>query len=226
MLELGERIVIVKGDGTLLVHNPEGVKPVNWQPAGATFAVVAGEDSLVLAATRKKPPESVQIVFEEVLLLVSMALKDNAEFLLKGSEFDLRDLVAQNPTLLEPGFVPWARERASARGPMDIYGQDDRGRRVVVELKRTRAGIAEATQLWRYVERERASRTVDVRGILVAPAFSPRCLTMLKEHALESKVLDWDSALGRSAVEPAAQATLASFASVTTRRRSGASRSR
>ncbi|HEX7482606.1 MAG TPA: endonuclease NucS, partial [Candidatus Bathyarchaeia archaeon] len=33
-LELGERLLIIKSDGSLLVHRPIGYEPVNWQPAG------------------------------------------------------------------------------------------------------------------------------------------------------------------------------------------------
>ena len=31
-LEWGERITIVKQDGSVLVHRPTGYEPVNWQP--------------------------------------------------------------------------------------------------------------------------------------------------------------------------------------------------
>jgi len=35
-LESGERILIIKEDGSLLVHRPVGYEPVNWQPSGST----------------------------------------------------------------------------------------------------------------------------------------------------------------------------------------------
>ena len=40
-LEPGERILIIKSDGSLLVHRPVGYEPVNWQPAGSVFHVQA-----------------------------------------------------------------------------------------------------------------------------------------------------------------------------------------
>lgn len=210
-LGLGERIVLIKGDGTLLIHNPHGIKPVNWQPAGATFGVERDGDLVVLVARRRKPDERVRIAFTDVGLLASMPLRDEAVFTLTGSEFDLRDLLYENPGLVEDGFRPWTREKVTERGPMDLYGEDGDGRRVVVELKRTRAGIAEATQLWRYVEKEREKRGVDVRGILVAPAFSKRCLALLKDHGLESKEVRWDEIQDRPELAEAAQASLETF---------------
>ena len=33
----GERLVILKGDGCVLVHRGRDYQPVNWQPSGACF---------------------------------------------------------------------------------------------------------------------------------------------------------------------------------------------
>jgi hypothetical protein len=191
---------------------------VNWQPAGATFGVEADGEQVVLVARRRTPPELVRIAFTAVRLLAAFPLKDEGVFMLSGSEFDLRDLLYARPELVEEGFRPWRREKVSERGPMDLYGEDGHQRRLVVELKRTRAGIAEATQLWRYVEKERSKRGVEVRGLLMAPAFSKRCMLMLTEHGLEAKRIQWDEVRPQDGdLAEAAQATLASFAKQTDR---------
>jgi len=36
ILDWGERIVMIKQDGNVLVHQPEMREPVNWQPSGTT----------------------------------------------------------------------------------------------------------------------------------------------------------------------------------------------
>jgi len=36
-LEVGERLVIFKPDGSALVHRPKDYSPVNWQPPGSIF---------------------------------------------------------------------------------------------------------------------------------------------------------------------------------------------
>ncbi len=59
-LELGERILIIKSDGSLLVHRPVGYEPVNWQPAGSVFHVQVKDDELEVHGVRQKPRESVQ----------------------------------------------------------------------------------------------------------------------------------------------------------------------
>lgn len=188
-LAAGDRIIVVKTDGTLLIHNPAGLKPVNWQPPGCAFTAALKDGHLFLEAQRTKPRETVRIAFQRVELLGFVRLEDQAELALQGTEFDIRDTLRSRPELVEPGFKPWEKERLTERGPMDLYGEDRNGRRVIVEVKRTPAGIAEATQLWRYVEKERSKRGVDVRGILVAPSASERARMLLSEHGLEFKAI-------------------------------------
>jgi len=84
---------------------------------------------------------------------------------------------------------------------------------VIVEVKRTSAGLAEATQLWRYVEKERTKRGVEVRGILVAPAVSARAQLLLTEHGLEFRIVSVDTLAARSVpLETRVERSLLSFA--------------
>ncbi|MEA3201663.1 MAG: endonuclease [Thermoplasmata archaeon] len=195
----GERLMIFKPDGTLLVHTSTKLKPVNWQPPGCVFSAGREGDKLVITAAREKPKETVRIALEVVHVVMALGLDDVEELDLAGSEDDLQAFLAMRPTLIEQGFTFWRRERASGRGPMDLYGVDAQGRRVVVEVKRRAAGVKEADQLRRYVERERAARgDTPVRGILVAPKISDTARKYLADVQLEYRELDWDK-LRRSA---------------------------
>lgn len=216
----GDRVVLIKADGTLLIHNPSGLKPVNWQPPGCTFTARMDGSILFLEARRAKPAETVQIRFEALEILGVAELMEGAPLELVGTEFDIRDTLMAKPELVEAGFVPWAKERITERGPMDLYGEDAKGRRVIVEVKRVAAGLAEATQLWRYVEKERTKRGVEVRGILVAPAISPRAQGLLREHGLEWRVLGVESLKARSVpLRARADASLLEFGSAPERRK-------
>lgn len=195
----GDRLVLVKRDGSLLLHGPDSVKPVNWQAPGARFDAALEAHELVLWARRARPVEVVEIRFEAVSLCWLAVMGGGPGLQVSGSESELRDLLRERPELVEPGFRPWARERLTDQGPMDLYGEDAQGRRVVVEVKRVPAALAEATQLWRYVEAERRRRGPDVRGILVAPRVSPRARQMLAEHGLEFVARSWDDAASRAA---------------------------
>ena len=63
-LELGERILIIKADGSLLVHRPVGYEPVNWQPAGSIFHVQVKDDEIEVQGVRQKPRETVRVIFD------------------------------------------------------------------------------------------------------------------------------------------------------------------
>ena len=73
-LEPGERLLIIKEDGSLLVHRPVGYEPVNWQPSGSVFHVQTREGTLEVHAVRQKPRESVRVSFDVVFMVSSLSL--------------------------------------------------------------------------------------------------------------------------------------------------------
>jgi RecB family endonuclease NucS len=62
----GERLIILKPDGTLLVHRDEQRTPVNWQPPGCTHDARIEDERLIVQSTRTSPHEEVEISFETV----------------------------------------------------------------------------------------------------------------------------------------------------------------
>lgn len=211
MLSRGERLLLLKPDGTLLVHTAAKAKPVNWQPPGATFSAALEDGRVVLSSYRVQPEEIVKVTFHAIALLVSVPLRDGAELALVGSEDDLQRLLFDHPHLVEEGFVPRRRERDSSRGFYDLDGDDARGRRLIVEVKRTTAGVSEAQQLWRYVEDLRRAAP-GLRGMLVAPSVAPKARALLRDHGLEWKELDWDTILPQiEALRRGGQSSLGAF---------------
>lgn len=189
-LHRGERLILLKPDGTLLVHTNQKAKPVNWQPPGAVFDARIQDDRLVMTAYRKKPEELVHITFHAIALLAATPLRDDAELDLIGSESDIQRLLFEHPELVEEGFVPRRRERDTKRGFYDLDGDDRNGQRLIVEVKRTTAGVKEAQQLWRYVE-ELDKDGRKVRGILMAPRVADKARKLLADHGLDWKEMDW-----------------------------------
>jgi endonuclease len=210
-LHRGERLVLLKPDGTLLIHTASKAKPVNWQPPGATFAVAVEDERLVLSSARSKPEEIVRVTFHAVRMLASVPLRDGAGLDLVGTEDDIQALLFTRPSLVEAGFLPARRERNSKRGFYDLDGHDAEGRRLVVEVKRTVAGVAEAQQLWRYVERLRR-KDPGVRGLLIAPRVADKARSLLEEHALEFREIDWSVLLPQvEEMRASGQASLAKY---------------
>lgn len=190
-LEPGERVVIIKADGSLLVHRSVGYEPVNWMPGGEIVLNSRSTDeALEVRALRKKPAESVRIFFDQLQLVASLSLDDSAEFSLYASEQDMQKAVLVRPDLLEDGFKPITYEKKVEPGFVDVYGEDKDGNLVVVEIKRKTASKDAAVQLSRYIEAVRARSSRRVRGVLAAPGLGKHVQRTLITLGLEYKHLD------------------------------------
>jgi hypothetical protein len=183
----GDRLVVLKPDGTALVHTDEGQKPVNWQPPGCTHEVLLADGRLRIESHRTSPTEELTVAFETVEQLSTYDVTDQQDLSLRGTEEDLRQRLLENPDLVEEGFKPLATERETPAGAVDIYGKDREGRTVVVELKRKRVGPDAVGQLDRYVaalERD-LHANAEIRGMLVSPSVTERARKLLAEKGLE-----------------------------------------
>lgn len=181
-LATGDRLILYKPDGALLIHAEQGHEPQNWQPPGATVQLT-DHDPPTIVAIRSNPKEIIKLVCHEVGLAVLMRMEDDATLNLQGSEDDLRAHIFAHPEVIEPGFRPRAKEYETPAGPVDVYGADSEGQPVMLELKRRRVGPDAVSQLRRYVE------SVDgtPRGILVAPSITDRAHTLLDQFDLEHR---------------------------------------
>ena len=189
-LEPGERIIMIKEDGSVLVHRPTGYEPVNWQPAGCLFQTRVKGETLRVRAVRRKPVESVSISFDAVYLLSAMRLIDRGEFSLHASESDMQKAILIDPSIFEEGFKPISYEKKVEPGFVDVYGVDRDGRLVIVELKRRTAGRDAALQLAKYVDFVKTVANRELRGVLVAPRLAKGVQTILTSLGLEFKALE------------------------------------
>jgi len=183
----GDRLVVLKPDGTVLVHTDEGQQPVNWQPPGCTHEASVENNQFVVRSHRTSPEERLLVQFERLVHATAYNAVDAADLALTGTEEDLRQRILDDPSLVESGFEPRATERETPAGAVDIYGEDADGNVVVVELKRRRVGPDAVSQLNRYVaalERDLHTGTT-VRGVLVAPSVTDTAEQLLAERGLE-----------------------------------------
>ena len=189
-LEPGERLLIIKSDGSLLVHRPVGYEPVNWQPPGSVFHVQIKDNELEIHGIRQKPRESVRVTFDKIYMISALNLSDSGDFLLHASEDDMHRAILLKPELLEDGFKPISWEKKVEPGFVDIYGEDKDGKLVIVEVKRKTASKEAALQLAKYIEPIKAKVNREVRAILAAPSLSKDVQRMLVTLGLEYKMLD------------------------------------
>lgn len=181
-LEEGDRLLIIKADNTLIVHQPEGSSPVNYMPAGSRFTI---DDDLSRISCRNSK-EYMDIRISKIYSAESRRLEDGASLILKGSEKDMADMIAKQPELIEPGFRPLSREEHTKHGFIDVFGYDKDNTLVVIECKRYSGDLKAVSQLRRYVEKIKKSRGLEkVRGILACPAISTNALKMLEDWGFE-----------------------------------------
>jgi len=189
-LNPGERVIIIKEDGSVLIHRPRGYEPVNWQPPGCIFHSGIDGDVLFIRAVRRRPRETLQIFFDQIYLLAEMSLTDEGRFSLYASEEDMQEAIIIQPSLIEEGLRPITYEKRVDPGFIDVYAVDRDGRMVVIEIKRRTAGREAALQLSRYVDSLKRTVNREIRGILVAPKIAKGVQKMLVTLGLEYKRLD------------------------------------
>lgn len=202
--EAGNYLLIIKCDGSLQIHHPKGIKPMNWQPKTDSITAAVEDGYCVLTASRKSPAETVRVVMLDVSVAQALEIREESGFLLAGSEAQLQATLARQPELIEPGLKVLDRELLSGAGDMDLYAQDEQGRYVVVELKRAKATQEAAHQLTRYVEAVRAFLGAGkvVRGILAAPGISQPAAMTLERLGLEFKEIHALPSAKEAAAQP------------------------
>ncbi|MCX8169361.1 MAG: endonuclease NucS [Candidatus Methanomethylicia archaeon] len=190
-LSHGERVVIVKADGSIQIHRPKDVEPVNWQPPRCIFHVNLIGNELRLRAIRSKPREIIDISFDKILFIACFNLVDEGEFSLHASEIDMQKAIIMSPNLIEEGFKIISFEKHVEPGFIDLYGLDSIGRLVVLEIKRRTADKSAVLQLAKYVSEIKSRNPYrEVRGILVAPSLSKSAQSLLHSLGLEFKRLN------------------------------------
>ena len=183
--DAGDYLLLLKPDGSLQVHAPRGIKPLNWQPRTDDLTVEMDDGRAVLVAERASPREIVRVVFLETAMALAFAPREEGGFLLQGSEAEMQRALARRPAVIEDGLEVLHVELPVGVGGVDLYARDARGRLVVVELKRGKATHEAVHQLQRYVARVREATGSTVRGILAAPEVTAPARARLEDLGLE-----------------------------------------
>ncbi len=193
-LTIGDRMVMIKEDGSLLVHRTWGYKPVNYMPPGGL--VYARSDGGVLVVGVKRGSETIKISFKSVYTLVVLFFRDESSFEHSGTEAQMRQAVILSPELVERGLRVLTHEFQVRSGFVDLMALDSSGRLVAMEFKANVAKTVDVNQLVAYVSRLRAlSKDRPIRGMLVAPGINKAARKLLVESGLEFKRLDRDVCL-------------------------------
>jgi len=197
-LPLAPRVIMVKADGSVLVHADGGsYKPLNWMSPPCTLREGVAEDGVVeWTVTAKKTDDTLRIRLEEVYSDSQHELGVDPGLQKDGVEKHLQELLAEHTATIEDGMSLVRREYMTAIGPVDLLCRDAAGVAVAVEIKR-RGEIDGVEQLTRYLElMNRDPQLRPVRGIFAAQEIKPQARTLAKDRGIDCVVVDYDELRG------------------------------
>jgi hypothetical protein len=176
------RLVMVKADGSVLVHaDAGGYKPLNWM----TPPTVVEEAPGSLVVRKLKGEDRLEITLHEVLSDVDHLMDADADRLDKdGVEAHLQEALAAAPQFCGEGFRLVRREWPTDIGPVDLMCRDLEDGWIAVEIKRV-GTIDAVEQLTRYLERIRLDPALaGCRGILAAQTVKPQARVLAESRGL------------------------------------------
>jgi RecB family endonuclease NucS len=181
-LQMGERLVIIKADNTLLVHQPEGNAPINYMKPESKHSVAIEDGFLFLRSQNLTLKEYLDIKMKKIHFVNSHALKDGHKIQIIGTERDMSEMIYNNPALIAKDFKPLSMEEHTKYGFIDVFGYDKDKNLVIVECKRYNADLSAVTQLRRYVEKMKHLKGTDkIKGVIAAPKISGNAEQMAKD---------------------------------------------
>ncbi len=164
------RLLIVKADGSVLVHSDGGsYKPLNWMSPPCRLAESASQ-----WVVTGKSGETLTVHIEETLSDTSFALGEDPGLVKDGVESHLQELLAAQLHVLGDGWRLVRREYPTPIGPVDLMCRDALGTSVAIEVKR-RGEIDGVEQLTRYLDLLNRDPTLaPVHGIFAAQEIKPQ----------------------------------------------------
>ncbi len=190
-LDLGDRIIFIKPDTTVLIHQTSGSQPVNWMPNNTVHNVSVKKDKLVLSSARISPPEKLEVEMDQVHFVNIMEMEDREKIQTQGSEKHMAEMIYKNPSLISKDFKPVSMEEQTKYGFIDVFGHDGKGVLTIVECKRYSADLGAVTQLRRYVERIKKDKGLKkVNGVIAAPKISSNAKKMLEDWGFKFKMVE------------------------------------
>lgn len=183
-LDIGDRLILVKKDGTFIIHQELNLDPVNWQAAGCKNKVEMNDDMVVLTSKKTKPNEEIIVYLDQTYSATYYNCVDTKELEIRGYEKHMVDLAWEKPDLIEKGFKPTRREYQTENGFIDLMGKDAEGKLIILEFKSRRAGTNAVKQLKGYMDCFTDNKEF-VRGAIVAPEITDNALEELEKLKME-----------------------------------------
>lgn len=197
-LPLATRLIMVKNDGSVLIHSDGGsYKPLNWMSPPCTLREGIADDGVAeWTVTAGKTDDTLRIRIEEILHDSAHELGIDPGLQKDGVEKHLQELLAEHTMALGDGMSLVRREFMTAIGPVDLLCKDAGGGSVAVEIKR-RGDIDGVEQLTRYLDLlNRDPHLAPVRGVFAAQEIKPQARVLATDRGIGCLILDYNAMRG------------------------------
>jgi RecB family endonuclease NucS len=187
------RLIIVKADGSVLIHaDAGGYKPLNWMTPPTVIEEIGSPPTRIVVRKRAQE-DRLEIDITEVLSDVTHEMgppDEDAALTKDGVEAHLQELLAEQPAWCGEGLRLVRREWPTDIGPVDLMCRDSDDEWVAVEIKRV-AGIEAVEQLTRYLERIRLDPAfASCRGVLAAQTIKPQACVLAAARGIDCVEVD------------------------------------
>ncbi|MGH3446979.1 MAG: endonuclease NucS [Nocardioidaceae bacterium] len=192
-LPMATRLLIVKADGSVLVHSDGGsYKPLNWMSPPCSLVEGVDAEGTTEWLVESRGGDTLRILIEEVVSDASYDLGADPGLQKDGVEKHLQELLAEHPANLEDGLTLVRREFPTAIGPVDLLCRHPEGGTIAVEIKR-RGEIDGVEQLTRYLDLlNRDPLLTPVRGMFAAQEIKPQARTLAADRGISCVTVDYD----------------------------------
>ncbi|MFL6175318.1 MAG: endonuclease NucS [Ornithinibacter sp.] len=198
-LPLATRLLLVKADGSVLVHSDGGsYKPLNWMSPPCAMAEVEPDEgeaadgvTAVWVVQHAKSEDRLRVRIHEVHHDSEHELGVDPGLVKDGVEAHLQELLAAHPETFGVGWALVRREYMTAIGPVDLLCRDAAGTTVAVEVKR-RGEIDGVEQLTRYLELlNRDPLLAPVKGVFAAQEIKPQARVLATDRGIDCLTVDY-----------------------------------
>lgn len=185
------RLIMIKSDGSFLIHRDVGVKPLNYMTKVESMSEESYPDYDVLTVIGKKDTLEV-IIYRRIMDMMLDMPADDSVSIVNGTERQLQEWLSReenwNAVFGHGRFTE--REHRTTVGPVDLIGSDDDGTLIIVEVKR-HAANNDVFQVLRYQDAiERGHEAKRMECWLVAETMKPETIEQCREHGVRTAIVD------------------------------------
>lgn len=189
------RIIMIKSDGSVSIHNDASNKPLNYMKTASFVEETNNDGEPVWIYESRK--ECLSITIHELVSMHEVELPEEDPGLQKdGTEKHLQEWLYHHPEVLGDGFQIVAKEYQTGNGPVDILAMNKEGHPIAVEVKRI-AMLGAVDQCRRYVDAMKADLFDEElqmslhspAGMIAAVDIRPKTIEWAKKHNIATVLI-------------------------------------